>query len=159
MTRFETLLHVQEDGSFKGRIMIAQDSWQTVFGNPIGFGIGSSGLAQRLNGYAQNVVSDNGWLELAGSLGLPGLMLLIGGLALIWRYSSLLMHLGLQDDYLGLGRTFLIALLIFMWAGNFFIDFSLLWIALGRVLSPVVLEKMELQVKEIQENRTAEATS
>ena len=158
-TRFESLLHMQDDSSLQGRLSIVQAGWPIVLGNPAGFGIGSSGMAQRLNGNAQGVISDDGWLEIAASLGVPGFLLFIGALVLLWRYFSILERLGVQDDYLSLARTFLVASLILMWDNNFFMDFSMMWIALGRALSPMMLGKMYPEVREILEPRTAEATS
>jgi putative inorganic carbon (hco3(-)) transporter len=138
--RFESLIHMQDDGSFQGRVMIAQVTFPYLAEHPLGFGIGSSGLAERLNGNTQGMVTDNGWLEILSSLGMPGFLLFIGALALIWRYFSMLDHLGVRDDYLGLARTFLVVAIITTWAGNVFIDFSVMWIAIGRALSPMMLQ-------------------
>lgn len=157
--RFETLLHMQDDGSFQGRMAIAETNWPFAFSHPIGFGIGSSGVAARINGAQTGVIADNGWLEIMMSLGLPGFALFAGALAMLWRYFALLRRLGIRDDYLGLARTFLIASLVFTWASNFLIDFSVMWIAFGRVLSPLMLEKMDPEILEFAERQTAEAAS
>jgi len=157
--RFEILLHVQDDGSFQGRVFIAQATWPATLQNPVGFGIGSSGMAARINGAANGLVTDNGWLEIMTSLGLPGFALFACALVLLWRYFSLLRRLGVQDDYLGLARTFLIASLVFNWASNFVIEFSVMWIAMGRSLSPLMFEKIDPQIQEILESESAEATS
>ena len=159
LTRFESLLHMQDDGSFQGRLLIAQVSWPTVLQNPAGFGIGSSGLATRLNGGSVGVITDNGWLEMMTSLGIPGFLLFASGLALIWRYLSLLGRFGVQDDYLGLARTLLVAALIFNWTNNFFIEFTVMWIAFGRALSPAMFAKINPEIREIVDSQTAEATS
>jgi putative inorganic carbon (hco3(-)) transporter len=157
--RFEILLHIQDDGSFQGRMAIAQTSWPYAFTHPIGFGIGSSGMAGRINGLQNGVITDNGWLEIMTSLGLPGFTLFAVSLVLIWRYFALLRRLGVQDDYLGLARTFLVASLVFTWASNFFIEFSVMWIAMGRALSPLMFEKIDPQIQEILESETAEAVA
>jgi O-antigen ligase len=141
--RFEILLHIQDDGSFQGRVYIAQNSWAYALGHPIGFGIGSSGMAARINGLQNGLVTDNGWIEIMTSLGLPGFVLFAGALVLLWRYFALLRQLGVRDDYLGLARTFLVACLVFTWAGNFFIEFSVMWIAMGRALSPMMFAKID----------------
>jgi putative inorganic carbon (HCO3(-)) transporter len=154
--RFESLLHLQDDGSFQGRIVIAKATWPYAIAHPVGFGIGSSGLAGKLNGTGEGVVTDNGWLEIMTSLGLPGFLLFIGALVLLWRYFGLLGKLGIQDDYLGLARTFLIASMVFMWVSNFFIEFSVMWIAIGRVLSPMMLKNLSAQL-EMVESETADA--
>ena len=158
MTRFESLFHMQDDGSFQARMTIAQ-TLPSVLAHPIGFGIGAVGIAGRLNGNTLGAGGDNGWLEVMMSLGAPGFMLFVGGLVLLWRYFSLLNRLGVQDDYLGLARTFFVAALIFTWVNNFFIDFSVMWIAFGRVLSPRMLEKVHPEIMEFVESQTAEAVS
>lgn len=157
--RFEILLHIQDDGSFQGRVFIAQVTWPAVFKNPIGFGIGSSGMAGRMNGLQGGLVTDNGWLEIMTSLGIPGFVFFAGALFMLWRYFALLRRLGVEDDYLGLARTFLVASLVFTWAGNFFIEFSVMWIALGRSLSPLMFEKVHPEIREIMESEPAEAVS
>jgi putative inorganic carbon (hco3(-)) transporter len=157
--RFEILLHIQDDGSFQGRVLIAQANWSITLKNPMGFGIGSSGMAGRINGADNPVIADNGWLEIMTSLGLPGFVLFAGALMMLWRYFALLRRLGVQDDYMGLARTFLIASLIFTWASNFFIEFSVMWIAMGRALSPMMLEKMDPEILEVMESQPVEVTS
>src|SRR5258708_36934983 len=68
--RFETLGHMQDDGSFQGRLGIFHDTWPAVISNPAGFGIGSSGTAGRLNvGGGVPALSDNGWLVFVALLG------------------------------------------------------------------------------------------
>jgi hypothetical protein len=157
--RFEILLHIQDDGSFKGRVVIANATWPYALTHPIGFGIGSSGMAGRMNGAQNGLVTDNGWLEIMTSLGLPGFVLFAGALFMLWRYFELLRRLGVRDDYLGLARTFLVASLVFTWASNFFIEFSVMWIAMGRSLSPLMFEKVHPEVREIMESEPAEAVS
>jgi putative inorganic carbon (hco3(-)) transporter len=158
--RFESLLHLTDDGSFSGRFVIAKDTGAFALANPLGVGIGSSGLAGKLNGEDTiGVATDNGWLEIVTSLGLPGFALFIAALVLLWRYFSLIGRLGIRDDYLGLARAFLIASLVFTWVGNFFIEFSVMWIAIGRVLSPMMVGNLILDLREEAESEAAEAVS
>jgi putative inorganic carbon (hco3(-)) transporter len=156
--RFESLTHMQDDGSFQGRVVIAQATLPYVLSHPIGFGIGSSGLAERLNGPSTiGVVTDSGWVELISSLGVPGFLLFVAALMLIWRYFSMLGHLGVQDDYLGLAKTFFVVALIATWTGNLFIDFSVMWIAIGRALSPSILQSVAIDFDEPTESEPATA--
>ena len=144
--RFQSLGHMQDDGSFKSRLAIASFGWSSVFEHPLGFGIGSSGLAGRINTGNQfennSVVTDNGWLTLMTSLGLPGFALFVAAIAMLWHYFSMLSRFGVRDDFLGLARAYLIATLIFMWSGNYFSELSVMWIAMGRALSPLLLYKL-----------------
>jgi putative inorganic carbon (HCO3(-)) transporter len=146
--RLSTLGNMQEDGSYQGRVSIANDGAKLAISNPAGFGIGSSGLAGRLNtgsAYKNDAVAgDSGYLEVLTSLGLPGGLCLATAFFLLWRHLSLCSRFGLKDDYLSLARTFLVVLMISMFAGNFFSGLSVMWIAFGRALSPMMLEKLML---------------
>jgi O-antigen ligase len=158
MTRFQSLLHLTEDDSFQGRINNA-NSWPLLINNPIGFGIGSSGMADRISGQNFGISSDNGWMQIATSLGIPGFLLFLGALALLWNYFTLLDRFGVRDDYLGLARTLFVVSLLFTWVNNFFVDFGVMWLVLGRVLSPLMIAKTHPEIREILERQTAEATS
>jgi len=41
--------------------------------------------------------------------------------------------------------------LIMMWEGNFFTELSVMWIAMGRALSPLLLYKIEAELQPIAE--------
>jgi putative inorganic carbon (HCO3(-)) transporter len=145
--RFSTLSHMQEDGSYQGRVGLAQAGIATGLDNPAGYGMGSTGLGGRLNtGSAQQsvpLVGDGGYLDILASMGLPGALCFAAGTFALWRHLSICSRFGLRDDYLGLARAFLVLLLIGLLAGNFFTNFSVMWIAFGRTLSPIMLEKLE----------------
>ena len=156
VARFQTLTNIQDDDSFQGRLNNSQ-TWPLLVNNPLGFGIGSSGMSERISGQNFGISSDNGWMQVATSLGFPGFLLFLAALALIWNYFSLLERVGVRDDYLGLGKTFFVVSLVFMWVNNLFIDFGVMWLVLGRVLSPLMLTKAYPEVREVLEGRTVEA--
>jgi putative inorganic carbon (hco3(-)) transporter len=145
-SRVSTLSHMQDDGSYQGRIGIAQGGIAMVLSNPAGFGMGSTGIASRVNTGSQfesrSVVGDGGYLELLASMGLPGAVCFAAATFALWRHLSICSRFGLRDDYLGLARVFLILLVIGMLAGNFLTSFGVMWIAFGRTLSPMMLEKL-----------------
>lgn len=155
--RFQTLLHIQDDDSFQGRINNT-GTWPLIFNNPIGFGIGSSGMADRITGTNFGISSDNGWMMIATSLGIPGFLLFLGALALLWNYFSQLNRAGIRDDYISLARTLFVVSLVFMWATNLFVDFSVMWLVVGRALSPFMLAKTGPDFTEMPEGQVAEAT-
>jgi putative inorganic carbon (hco3(-)) transporter len=163
MNRFSSLGHMQDDGSFQGRIQIAGYGWQKVFSNPMGYGIGSSGLAGRINSGSQfqdqAVISDNGWFTLMTSLGLPGFVLFATALVLLWRYFSILNRVGVKDDFLGLARAYFAATLVCMWSGNYFTELSVMWIAMGRAISPLMLYKIDPELKPMAEPELSRAIS
>jgi putative inorganic carbon (hco3(-)) transporter len=144
--RLSTLGNMQEDGSYQGRMGILNAGAKLAISNPAGFGIGSSGLGGRLNAGSPNseaVVGDSGYLEVLTSLGVPGALCLALGFFLMWRHFSICTRFGLVDDYLGLARTFFLMFLISMLAGNFFSGLTVMWIAFGRALSPMMLDKLQ----------------
>jgi O-antigen ligase len=153
VNRFRSLGAMQDDSSFQGRIMIAQGGWGKVLENPAGYGVGSSGLSGRINTGSQfndqSVISDNGWLTLMTALGLPGFLLFAMALVTMWRYFSSLTRVGVTDDYLGLAKAFFVATVIMMWEGNFFTELSVMWIAMGRALSPLMLYKIKPEFRPI----------
>jgi putative inorganic carbon (HCO3(-)) transporter len=144
--RFATLSHLQEDGSYRGRINIARDGVPLILGNPTGYGMGSTGLGGRLNTgsayQSDSVTGDSGYLELLACLGLPGAICFAAAMIALWCHLSICSRFGLRDDYLGLARAFLILLLVGMLAGNFFTNLAVIWIAFGRALSPMMLERL-----------------
>ena len=65
--RFSTLGNMQEDGSYLGRVEIYQDSVGAILTNPIGNGLGASGISGRINiggTGTQSVIADAGYAEI-----------------------------------------------------------------------------------------------
>src|SRR5260221_9845984 len=146
--RLSTFGNIKEDGSFLGRVAIANAGVKLIISNPVGYGIGSSGLGGRLNTGSVSetgaLIGDNGYWEVLTALGLPGGLLFTTGFVLVWRYLSTCSRFGLVDDYLGLSRTFLVVFLVGMLAGNYFSGLNVMWVAFGQALSPRMLEKLML---------------
>ena len=148
--RFSTLGNMQHDGSFQGRLGIADAGVKMAISNPVGFGIGSSGLAGRLNTGTTDsaaVIGDNGYLEVITSFGVPGGLLLAAAFFLVWSHLSACSRFGLLDDYLGMSRTFFVVFLIGMLAGNYFCGLTSMWIAFGQALSPLMLDKLVYKIE------------
>ena len=148
--RYSTLGNMKEDGSFKGRVGIADAGLKMAISNPIGYGIGSSGLAGRLNtgtSESEALIGDNGYLELLTAFGVPGGLLLAAAFFLLWCHLSMCSRFGLVDDYLAMARTFFIVLAIGMLAGDFFSGLSVMFIAFGQALSPRMLDKIVYSVE------------
>ncbi len=143
--RFETLQSLDTDGSYLGRLDIFQHGAELAMENPIGYGIGSSGLATRITAGASGpdagLVGDNGYLELLTSLGWIGFSALMAAFFAIWLYCRDLVRLGVRSDFLSLGMTYLVVLAVAMMVGNFFSGISLMWVVMGRLLSPDLLVK------------------
>jgi putative inorganic carbon (HCO3(-)) transporter len=142
--RLSTLGNMQDDGSFKGRLLIANYGVKLALGNPVGFGIGSSALGVKLNSGpgSESVMGDNGYLEVLTSLGVPGGICLAIGFWLLWRHLSFCSRHGLTDDFIAMSRTFLFVFMFGMLVGNYFSGLSVMWIVFGRALSPMTLDKL-----------------
>ena len=65
--RFGTLGNMQQDGSYQGRIEIYQSSVGSVLSNPIGAGLGATGLG-RINSGRAPVIGDAGDWEVVTQL-------------------------------------------------------------------------------------------
>jgi putative inorganic carbon (HCO3(-)) transporter len=143
--RFSTLQNMQQDASYQGRMGIAQYGFQMAVSNPVGFGIGFTGLGSRLNtGSAYATTSaDNGYLDILISLGVPGMFCFAIAFVMLWRYLAMCTRFGLRDDYFALARDFFVVFLIGMMVANFFNGLTVMWIALGRALSPALLNKLQ----------------
>ncbi|MBV9998725.1 MAG: O-antigen ligase family protein [Verrucomicrobia bacterium] len=146
--RFSTLQNMREDASYQGRLGIAQYGAQMALSNPVGFGIGFAGLGGRLNGKSGDatgaIAVDNGYIEVLSSLGVPGMFCLTVALVMLWRYLTMCTRYGLRDDYFALARGFFVVFLIGMMVTNFFNGLTVMWIALGRALSPMMLHKLQM---------------
>jgi putative inorganic carbon (hco3(-)) transporter len=144
--RLSTFGNIEKDDSFQHREGIASAGVQLAISNPVGYGIGSSGLGGRLNtgsvSDSNALIGDNGYLEVLTTFGLPGGLLLAAGFVLVWRHLSTCCRFGLLDDYISLSRTFLVVFLIGMLVCNYFSGSSVMWVAFGQALSPRMLEKL-----------------
>ncbi len=148
--RYSSFGNMKEDASLNGRLGIADAGLKMAIGNPIGYGIGSSGLAGRLNTgttESEAVIGDNGYLELLTAFGVPGGLLFATAFFLLWRHLSMCSRFGLVDDYLAMARTFFIVLLIGLLAGDFFSGLSVMFIAFGQALSPRMLDKLVYSIE------------
>ena len=136
--RFST----QETGSFEGRVEIYQDSVGAVLTNPLGSGLGATGLSSRINvgdTGAKAVIGDAGYLELAVQFGWLGAALIVYSLWRMWQEMSKRYQIGFRPAEVMLGRTFLLALIPACFISNVITQFSILWIVFGAALDPKAL--------------------
>ncbi|RFC48156.1 MAG: O-Antigen ligase [Verrucomicrobia bacterium] len=133
--RYETLGSMQDDLSYKGRLGIMQAGLETMLSNPFGLGLGSTGLATRINtGSMENKVEiiDAGYLDLPLTYGLPGAFLLLGALFFSWALLAERFRNPVTcDDHVRLARAMLITLIPASFAGDVLGSFTMLWLALG----------------------------
>ena len=93
--RFSSLGDMQSDGSYQGRVEIYQGSVSSILSNPIGMGLGASGISGRINTGGtdvQSVIADAGYAEIFFQFGWIGAVLLIsmhyGACGRRWRFDS-----------------------------------------------------------------------
>lgn len=154
--RFSTLGNMQEDGSYQGRIEIYEDSVGAILTNPIGAGLGASGISGRINTggtTSQAVIADAGYAEIFLQFGWLGAPLIVYALWLMWKEMAIRFRMGMRTTDVMLARAFMIALIPACFVGNVITSFSILWIAFGAALDPkafrVFLTKLQL-VREAQ---------
>ena len=140
--RFSTLGNMQEDGSFQGRVEIYQGSLSGILTNPLGSGLGATGLSGRINvggTDTQSVIGDAGYAELFIQYGWIGAPLIIFSLWRMWQEMAKRYRIGFRPTELMLGRAFLLALIPACLVSNIITQFSILWIVFGSALEPKAL--------------------
>jgi putative inorganic carbon (hco3(-)) transporter len=149
--RFSTLGNMQEDGSYQGRMEIYQDSLGAILTNPLGSGLGATGLSGRVNtGQAegQAVIADAGYAEIFIQFGWLGAPLIIYALWRMWQEMARRYRVRYRPSELMLARAFMIALIPACFVANIITQFSILWIAFGAALDPkafrVFVAKLQL---------------
>jgi putative inorganic carbon (hco3(-)) transporter len=122
--RLQTLQTITEDGSFKGRIDIANYGVMSILKNPIGLGLGSTGLGGRINtgGAASEGggIGDNGYLEIFFSFGIVGGACFFYALYLIWQQVRMMDRAGIQNESLMMFKTFFLTGAVALLASNWF---------------------------------------
>ena len=135
--RFSTIGNIQETGSFEGRVEIYQTSVKEILTNPLGSGLGATGLSGRINvggTDTQSVIGDAGYSELAIQFGWFGTPLIIYGLWRMWQEMSKRYTIGFRPTELMLGRAFMLALIPSCFVSNVVTQFSILWVVFGAAL-------------------------
>ncbi len=153
--RFSTLGSMQEDGSFQARMDIYSYGVATILLNPIGFGLGATGISSRINtGGGSNtgaVITDAGYIEIVAQYGWLGAILILYALLLMWKQLAIRFKIGFRPTEVMLARALLIALIPACFVANVITQFSILWIVFGSALCPKALglfvQKLQLMKK------------
>jgi putative inorganic carbon (HCO3(-)) transporter len=139
LERYETLDEMTEDGSYIARTAIMQASVGQVLVNPLGLGLGASGLATRVN--TGNVKSkaevvDAGYLDILLNFGIPGTILMLVALWKVWKQLSFRFRSpSYKTEHVLLARALMASLLVTCFIGNLLTQFSVLWLAMGTGLA------------------------
>jgi putative inorganic carbon (hco3(-)) transporter len=119
--RLGTLGTIADDGSFRGRIAIARYGISQVISNPLGTGLGSTGLAGRVNTgdvEAGALIGDNGYLSILFSLGWIGGICFFRAFYLIWHRVRSYERAGLRTQTLMMFKTLFVTGAIALIAGD-----------------------------------------
>ena len=137
--RFETLGHMEDDGSFQGRLDIMTGGTGAVLENPFGGGLGAAGLGTRINTGSAKTTSnfgDGGYFQIILVYGVIGTALLLLGLYFAWKRLALHYRIKtLRNEHVLLVRALMIAMIPACGAGDMLTGFSIFWLALGNGLA------------------------
>jgi hypothetical protein len=127
-TRVETLGNIQGDTSFQERLAFYGQVAPRAFLNPLGEGLGNTGIATRLSNEGPGPeVFDSGIMAISLALGWPGTFLYAGGL--IWLSSHALRGTKRPDTFAAASRGIFVGMLALLLYGNIATGVSgmLLW--------------------------------
>jgi len=133
--RLATLGNIREDRSYRGRVEIMSGGGASLLGNPIGVGLGGSGLGTRVNsGTMQSKVAfgDAGYFQIVLVYGIIGTILLLSGLYLTWKRLGFYFKIKyLTGEHVMLARALMVTMIPACWVGDVLTGFSPFWLALG----------------------------
>lgn len=119
--RLQTLQSVTDDGSFQGRVGIAGYGLGVFLSNPIGLGLGSSGLAGRVNTGSMEsgaAIGDNGYFSLLFAFGWAGGFCFFYAFYLMWKRVLSLERAGIRSESLMAFKAFMVTGAITLFAGD-----------------------------------------
>ncbi len=132
-----------EGSSLMGRFQIYQYSFKRIATDPLGRGLGSSGMGKRAENNKIETFGDCGYVEIFAQFGWLGGTLFFGALWLLWKelgvrwkVGNLLFGSGGMDPFVPVTRALLLGSLVFLFVGDIFSGFSLIWVFFGRSLNP-----------------------
>ncbi|VTR27440.1 Lipid A core - O-antigen ligase and related enzymes [Actinobacillus pleuropneumoniae] len=116
-SRIDTFGSLEEDHSFNERLLFSTHIFSAVLANPVGMGLGSSGLGAKLTQNSDTLVAfDNGYLNVFYTFGLPL------GLAILILLGYLLVHLykasKREKVYTPISLASICAILFLLFASN-----------------------------------------
>jgi putative inorganic carbon (HCO3(-)) transporter len=157
--RFATLGNMQEDGSYQGRMDIYGAGMLSILLNPIGSGLGATGISGRIGagGGAAPVIGDAGYLEIVATYGWLGSGLIGYALWCMWQQLSRRYRVGFRPSEVMLGRAFMIALIPACFVGNLITAFTILWIVFGSALCPNALRLFVQRLQKMRSSAPAHA--
>lgn len=135
VSRYSTLQNIQDDGSFQGRIMLLGIAVKKIATSPIGYGMGSGGLAGRVSGTQQQGVADStGYLQILTTFGVVGAGYIFMVLRQLWMSSTEVWKSNMKDPDAALFRAWFLAGMVVLFSGNWLAGASYFWVLAGYVV-------------------------
>ncbi|WP_144057394.1 O-antigen ligase family protein [Novipirellula maiorica] len=145
--RVETIGAIQDDGSFKGRIMLLGVALRGAIAEPLGRGIGADGMASRVQQASNAVVADStGYVKTLATYGWIGFFVIVTVLYRLWRSSSDLVTWELDDRNVRIFRAWFIAGMVALFSGNWLVGASFFWVLAGYCLGKMDQEDKSEQL-------------
>jgi len=119
--RLQTFSSITKDGSFQGRIGIAGYGLTTALRNPLGTGLGSSGLAGRVNtGTLESgaAIGDNGYFSIIFSFGWAGSACFFYAFYLVWARVRAMERAGIRRESLMMFKALFVTGAVVLMAGD-----------------------------------------
>lgn len=136
--RVETIGAIQDDASFQGRAQLFGLAMRNSLTQPLGVGIGAGGMASRIGQASVSMMSDtSGYAETLSTFGWIGFLVMISVLYMIWRASSGLNGMHLDDLNVRIFRVWFIAGMVALFSGNWLAGASFFWVLAGHCLGRV----------------------
>jgi putative inorganic carbon (HCO3(-)) transporter len=136
-----------QGSSFQSRLTLYQIFTLNVLTNPLGRGLGSTGMGQRVEqarGKTVETSGDSGYVQIFMEFGWIGGALFFSAMWLLWkeltrRWEAWTRAFGVArcDPFVMAARSILLGAMVFLFVGDIFAGYSLLWVFFGRALSPM----------------------
>ncbi len=133
--RMATLSNIQDDDSFRGRLILMQNAARSSLGEPFGLGIGAHGMASRLSTVESGGGADStGYVEALRTFGWTGLPFIMFVLYQIWVSSRQIVNRGIRDPNVYLFRAWFVSGLVGLFAFNWLFTATFFWVLAGYVV-------------------------
>ncbi|EMI42501.1 transmembrane protein [Rhodopirellula sp. SWK7] len=133
--RVSTIGSIQDDGSFKGRLILLKMALRHSVVEPLGLGIGSHGLAARVGKASRAGEGDTtGYVEILRTFGWIGFLMIVTLLYKLWKRSSDLARVELDDSNVLLFRAWFISGMVALFSGNWMFTATFFWVLAGHCL-------------------------
>lgn len=130
--RVETVGAITDDFSFRSRIVLLDGALRNSLSEPLGLGIGNSGLASRVQAASRAGISDStGYVETLRIYGWIGFLMIVVTLWRIWKSSRELLVLGMDDTNIRLFRAWFLSGMAALFSGNWLASASFFWVLAG----------------------------